>query len=487
MGVLEQMRSSSDSTFMQVVLALVVVAFIGVYARQSGPKVGVAAIVDGHRIMDSDVNRAYSNIRAFEQAQQNRTLTDAEEKQLWERTKQDLIQQRVLLQEAARIGIEVSDAEVASRLMEQFGRDGKFSREEYEKFVKRRQYTRDMYEARLREELVLQKLASMASFAAHLSDAELERTYVERATKVDLKMVEVRPQAFESQVEVSDEDRTAWIEANPDQIKEVYDRDFDRLYNHPEQVRLSMIRLAISPDGPPLANLVPMLNDLREQLEDGAEFADLAKRWSEDPSALNGGDLGLRAVKQLSTREQEEIATLEIGSLSKVISTDSDVRIVRLEERVAPTVDAQETVQDEIALDLMRAERVKVRALEFAENELLPAWKEAGEPPQELLGSVGLTVNSTGPIPTQRAGFNPFAPPQILLDAARVAEVGTVLPEVYEQGGVQYVAQVVSREDPDMEMFELDRERIYEQALQARRSQFLQNWADYLKAQATIE
>ena len=335
MGVLEQMRSSSDSTFMQVVLALVVIAFVGVYARQQGPRIGVAATVDGVRIMETDVNRAYVNVRDYEQMRRNRTLNDQEEKQLWEQTKQQLIQRQVMLHEAERLGIEVSDKEVARLLMEQFsGEDGKFSRERYENNLKRSGLSTDAFEARIREDLVIDKLQRMALLGANLSETELREAYIEQETKVEIDFVEIRPFAFEGDVTVSEEERDAFLESDEAQVKAAYDRDYELKYKHPAKVRMSVIRLAISPDGPAIANLVPRLNRLREELVDGAEFGDLARKWSEDESALQGGDMGLRAVKQFSEKEIEETKDLKLGEVSRVIPSDSDVRLLRVEERV---------------------------------------------------------------------------------------------------------------------------------------------------------
>ena len=89
-------------------------------------------------------------------------------------------------------------------------------------------------------------------------------------------------------------------------------------------------------------------------------------------------------------------------------------------------------------------------------------------------------------IPTQR-GTNPLAPPQIVLDAARTAQIGSVLPEVFEENGVYYVAQLTERTEPDMAKFEEEREEIRERVLGGRRMEFYQGWVDDLKAQATIE
>lgn len=489
MSVLERMRSGSDSTFMQVVMAMIIVTFVGVYARAPGDRSGVVAVVNGSKIMDTEYGRAYRNeLRGAEQ-QSQRTLSDAEQKQLGEQVRQNLIEREVMLQEAVRLGLEVSDSEVARQLIElQFlrGTDGKFDEDLYARFLKRQGLNRTDFEETLREDLLRMKLQQLVYTGASLSEPAIREAYVESQTRVDLSVVRVRPTAFESDVVITDEERTTWLAENGPLVQETYDRDLERLYNHPEQVRIRMIRLAKTGDGAQDGELVPRLNRLREQIANGADMTELAKRWSEDPSATAGGDLGLRPVAQLSAEELGAITDLQAGGLSRVVTGETDVRILKVEERTVPKVDTLDEVKNTIADSLIRAERVPVLAQQFAEEQLLPKWKETGAPPQELLATKGLAARPTGPIPTDTNG-NPFAPPQELLDGARTAEIGSVLPKVYEEAGVLYVAQLTTRTEPDLARFEEEKGTIREAVLSARRNEFYQAWMADLKSRASIE
>ena len=58
MGILEQMRSGQDSTFMQVVMALLIVAFVALYIRPGGDRSQIVATVNGQKILDN----VYKNI-----------------------------------------------------------------------------------------------------------------------------------------------------------------------------------------------------------------------------------------------------------------------------------------------------------------------------------------------------------------------------------------------------------------------------------------
>ncbi len=489
MGVLERFRSGSDSTFMQVVLALIIIAFIGLYVNPQGDRSGVVASVNGEKIMDTTYGRAYRNELRRIELGSGRTLSDAEQREIGESVRQQLIENEVLMQEARRIGLEVSDSEVARQLLDipyLRNEDGRFSQELYQRFLKRQQYTKADFEETLRDDLLRTKLQRLVLLGASMSEPALREAYVDRDTRVDLKVVRIRPADFEDEVAVTDEERAAWLKENEAFVAEAYERDFDRLYNHPEQVRLSLIRLAILEGAATMGDLTPRLNAIRAEIEGGAAFDVLARRWSEDPSAVDGGELGLRPVAQLSTEMVDAIKDVPAGGLTRVFTTEGDVRLAKVVERVPPEVDPLDEVRDAIADRLIRAEKVPAMAAAFAGPELLPKWSEGGAVPTDLLEAHGLTARDTGPIPTV-GGMNPFAPPATLLDAARTAPVGAVLPEVFEETGALFVAQLTARTDPDMARYESERETIREEILAERRGRFYEDWVADLKSHAKIE
>jgi len=487
MSILEQMRSGSDSTFMQVVMAAVVISFIGWYAVPDGDRSNVVAVVNGEKILDTEFSRRYTAAVRNMEAMTGRMLSNEEQQALSDQVRMALIEDEVILQEARRIGLEVSDLEVARELLQlQYLRNekGRFDEELYRLFLKRNQWTRADFEESLREDLLRQKLRSLVYTGASISEPALREAWVDSETRVDLTYVRVRPSAFAQHVEITPEEREAWLAENAALVEETYKRDFERLYNHPEQVRLRMIRLAATTDEAP--NVLPKLNELRARIEAGADFGELAKEWSEDPSAVDGGDLGLRPIRQLAAEARTAIEALQPGQVSRVVSTDRDLRLYLLEERVEPTQDPLESVRDQIADQLIRSERGPALAAAFADEELLPRWKETGEVPRELVEAKGLSVMTTGPVAAVSDG-SPFGPPPEMMRDARYAKAGEVLPEIYEVDGILWIGQLTERTEADMALYEQRRDEIREGVLAQRRMAFFQGWVDDLEARATIE
>lgn len=484
MGILEQMRSGTDSTFMQVVLAAVVLSFIGWYAQPQGDRSRVVAEVNGTKIMDTTYGRAYRNRLRQAEAGAQRTLSDAEQKMLGEQVKNELVESEVILQEAERLGLEVSQTEVAMELLQipvLLDENGVFDSQRYERFLKQQQYTRSAFEDEIRKDLLRRKLRFLAFMGASLSEPALREAWEEAETRVDLSYVQIYPNDFADKVEITDADRETFLLENAELVQATYDQDFARLYNHPEMVTLSMIRLGVSEGGPDRADLISRVNQIRDAVDGGADFAELARRWSEDPSALRGGSLDPRAVVQLNKEVADALEGLADGQLTKAVPTDSDVRLYRLEKREAPYVESFDDVKNAIAEQLIVRERTPALAARFAEEELLPKWTATGEPPRELVVGEGLRVRETGLVPLQ-GGLLPAR----MLDAARKADQGAVLPEVFEQSGILYVGQLTQRSEPDDAAFDSVKGDIAEPMLGRRRSEFYQAWVADVTGRATV-
>lgn len=481
MGLLENMRAGTDSTFMQVVLGLVVVSFVFWYANPQGDKSGKVAEVNGTAITTTDYERQFRMYAGGARTQE-------EEARLGALVTQQLIEDEVLSQEAHRLGIEVSDKAVAQRILADprfFGNDGVFDDDIYSQYIRRLGYTRPDYEEFRREQLLREKLQVLVLFGATVSEPVVLDHFVRTRTEVVIDYVRLLPAQFLDAVEITDEELAVWIEENGDLIQDEYEAAFDLEYDIPEKVRLRGVRLDILTDGIGVADLLPRMRRVEQQLDSGADLARLAAKVTDDPrAALMGGDLGLQSVEQLSPELVEAVAGLEVGERTQVIITDDALHLYRLEERVDARVVPLEDVQEDIARRVIRAQRAPGLAANLAE-EILAGWTGVSAPPQELLDRGGLIVTSTGHVSLSEG--LPDGPPLAMLEAASDVPAGQVLPEVFENGGALYVGKVTERQEPDMAQYELDHERIREEALMVRRKDLFQSWLTDLVARSSVE
>jgi hypothetical protein len=133
-------------------------------------------------------------------------------------------------------------------------------------------------------------------------------------------------------------------------------------FHQPEQVRLSHIVVTPAPlpefrepwnlSGDDASNeeeARAKIEALRERLEKGEDFAEVARRFSEDATAAAGGDLGYFVRGGGLRPEVEEAAfALAPGELSDVIETDAGFHLIRvaehLPERQLPLGEVREAI-----------------------------------------------------------------------------------------------------------------------------------------------
>jgi peptidyl-prolyl cis-trans isomerase D len=474
---------------MQVVMGLIVVAFVGWGVAPQGDTAQNVAIVNGVGISDIEFSRFYR--QRERQMEQRSSLNDEQRGQLREQVKQSLIQEEVLLQEADGMGLEVSDSEVAHHLLSSYDflndADGIFSERNYSNFLRRNGMTRSDFEETLREELLRNKLRELIWVGASVSDPLVEQTYVEENTEIDIRHVRVVPKSIEATIEIDPAELATWVTENSVAIKEVYDRDFSREYDVPQKLTLSVIRLSIRPDGLQAGELRPRMDAIRADLEAGADFSDLARRWSEDPSAISGGDMGTVTSIQLGSVVSDALSKVEVGALSEVVATDNEIRLFRVHDRADAHVIPIGDAQDGIATRLLREQRAPVRAAEIADQEILPAWKETGVIPVDVLAKYGLSADATGLRPLSAPALGAFSPPAEMFKAARKASVNDVLPEVYDGGSTLWVGQLIERIEADMEKFAEEGDALRETTLARRRNEFFQAWVNDAVSRASVQ
>lgn len=82
-------------------------------------------------------------------------------------------------------------------------------------------------------------------------------------------------------------------------------------------------------------------NSIYHQLKAGSDFAEMAKRYSEDASAQIGGDLGYVKKDDLMEKFASVISRMKAGEVSEPFWTDKGLHIIKLEEKTEKLNEAQ--------------------------------------------------------------------------------------------------------------------------------------------------
>jgi len=140
-------------------------------------------------------------------------------------------------------------------------------------------------------------------------------------------------------------------------VREYYRSHPDK-FTTPERVRVSMILLKVEPWAPGASWEAAQEEAARlaERLRGGADFSDLARLHSADPSAERGGDLGYVHRGMFSEETQGVIDALKPGGLSAPVRLLQGFAIFRLDERVPPQLNDFAQAEARVR-DLLQRER----------------------------------------------------------------------------------------------------------------------------------
>ena len=125
----------------------------------------------------------------------------------------------------------------------------------------------------------------------------------------------------------------------PAQVHAYYEQKSE-LFTEPGKLRMSMILLKVDPGAPNTdwAKRREEAQRLYLRLKDGASFAELARQYSDDQSAIDGGDLGYLHGGMLPEKLQSNIANSPVGVVAEPFTMLEGIAVYRLDERVAPTL-----------------------------------------------------------------------------------------------------------------------------------------------------
>lgn len=147
--------------------------------------------------------------------------------------------------------------------------------------------------------------------------------------------------------------------ASPEEIEAYYNANKQE-FATPEQVKLRMIVLNSDPlvsDSPKTTR--QMADEIRDKATHGGDFATLAKTYSMDGTAENGGDWGWVDEKTLNQDLTKAAFSLSKGQVSPVIQIGDSYYLLYCEDKKNSSITALNDVRDGISKKLAQIQRQK--------------------------------------------------------------------------------------------------------------------------------
>lgn len=443
--MLQSMRQNTKIVLWIVMIGFLIFTFAvwgaDMFSGPGGSQATNNAIgkVNGTSVSFEQYNRAYD-----QEVETYRGTTDLPvlpsvaktlEKLAWERC----LNQAIIDRELKARGIVVSDEEIVHAIrttppdfvqtQEVFQTDGRFDYQKYISYVNDPNIDWRWLEDYFRAQLPINHLQQRIAMATRVTDAELQSLYKQSNETVDFTYVAFLPDEFNDRsVTVSEGDVTAW-----------YDKNKER-FRVEEEANLDYVVVPIAATEGDRARTVSQMNEIVSRLEQGTSFEDLARYYSQGPTAQQGGELGVFQKGALTPEIEEKAFALEQGAVSDIIESDEGIQIL--------TVTSREETDGEVSVGL-RQILLKVEPKGETIEEVRSRVEQIRKAAEEVefgkaVVDAGLTTQNTGTFP--EGNFIPTVgnlPPANVF--AFTAEVGDISEPVLHNDGY-YVFHLAHRD-----------------------------------------
>jgi peptidyl-prolyl cis-trans isomerase SurA len=153
-----------------------------------------------------------------------------------------------------------------------------------------------------------------------------------------------------------------------ERIKEYFEKNKGQ-FQKQEGIHLALIFLKADGGTPPeeRMNQKKKMEEIRERLLKGEPFAELARKYSQDPSASAGGDLGVLSPNDLDPSLRQALTSLKTGDISQVLQTPGGWNILKVVEVIGAKEVALNEVRDRVFEKLFQ-EEVDLRFTEWLQK-----------------------------------------------------------------------------------------------------------------------
>lgn len=469
------------------VTVLAIAADFGSSMRGRG-NAGTVAKVGSETVSQAEFKRAYQRMTDMYRQIYGGQLPQGMEKQLYQQTLSQTVVQKTLLLEARRLGLAVTDAELRNRILSIPGfkdEQGNFIGEEsYARIIQNAfQTSVTDFENELRNEMLLKKLNDALQANLYVSEDEIQRAYRDQVERAKIRYIQVPRARFSLQTAATPDEVKAYYESHKqefslpeqrdvayllvngyqlaDQVK-VSDQDLRSYYDahkseysQEEQVKARHILVMVN-DQRNDAQAQARIAEVKKKLEGGADFAALAREYSDDTASKDkGGDLGYFGRNKMVKEFEDAAFSAQPGKLVGPVKSSFGYHLIEVTDKRPAGEQPFDAVKEQI-----RARLTAERSRDLADSKAkdlaarLNAKKPADANALKTLAAQnpGVTfgeakIGATDPVPGVGMGLSTPA------FALKKGEVSQAV-QIPQGWGIVYVKDVIPAHAPELKEVE---------------------------------
>jgi len=436
-----------------------------------------------------------------------------------------LISEKLMLAEARRLGLRATEADVREELEHgpyaaTFFPGGKFiGMQAYQDLLASHDLTKETFEQGVGENILMRKLQALIVGGANVTDAEVRDQFQKQNTKVkfdyavikkDDVLKSIKPTEAELQA-FYDRNKQAYVNSIPEkrqlkyvvldnarmlaqtqvtqqELQDYYGKQREQ-YRVPEQVNVRHILIKtplqgtdgkVDPKAIEAAQAKAL--DVLKQVKAGGNFADLAKKYSDDPgSAKEGGGLGWIGKGRTVPEFEKAAFSLPKGGTSDLVKSSYGYHIIRVDDKQ----DAHLKPLDEVKAQIepILKQQKSAQAAQREADQLLAAARTSSV--EKAAAAKGLQVVSTDFV-TSKDTLPGIGADQQFMNAA-FGQTANAPPDLAQLHSGFAVYQVTALKPPATPTFEEARSRVEQEFKNERAAQLLSQKTQELSDRAKAD
>lgn len=427
--MLQKLREHSSGWLAKIILGLLVFVFSfwGIESYFMAQPDGTVASIGKRTVTQQDFQNQMNQLRQQPQIDP----AEFDKPEFRQQVLDTLINQQVLLGANDDLGLVVGGDAIAQEIagIPVFQINGRFDADTYKAILAQQGMTPVGFQQRVKDDLAMRLLPDAVQSTALAPAYELDTYIALRDQKRDVRYVDIpAPAASSSEVgdaeigayykeheadfmnpetvsisyiELKAEDMKVTSEPDDASIAARYEAEKSR-FSSPEQRLVSHILVAVPPNATPEQQKAALAKaeDIEKQLADGADFAKLAEKDSDDlGSKRQGGDLGWIEPGVTDQAFDEAAFGMEKGKISAPVLSSEGYHVIWLRDVQEGSVRPLEEVRKDLIVEMLGSEQE--REFNDVAGKLTDVLYSNPTSLQPAVDELGLKISTSAPFTRQ--------------------------------------------------------------------------------------